>query len=496
MLGDPAVTKDVAITVLAVAGALEARAPMTLTIALTNPSYMPAGHSSLPVLRVNTGGTPVVTKGVGIASTVTLVSADGQTSFIPGTASSDNTATISVRGNSTSTLPKLPYKLKFNTSMDLLTKLGLDCGYVTSSGPVCDKSKTYVLLANYLDKTLLRNWSASALANKIPFGGDYLDASPGYANPSGTSTPMPWAAHSVFVEMYLNGEYEGVFQLSEDIRVDSHRVNIKEMDETDVAAKAVTGGYIMDFDQYQDATTVLTTPLGRKVSLDTPDSDPVIPAQVSYINDYVASAEEALFSAEYTDSATGWPAYFDTASAVNFYIVNDLMANYDTGLFNSAYFYKDRNNPLLYMGPIWDFDVSSGNTALLTTLSPSANWMQSHAYWYARLFSDPVFYGKVVKQWNALKKNGVFDTWFNSIVAKGQDLQAAQTNEVERWPAFGIPYVVNTGIRPSYAGEVQYMVDWVKLRMDFLDAEFNPRPTTGVSLSSTSTVFQRIRPLL
>ena len=77
---------------------------------------------------------------------------------------------------------------------------------------------------------------------------------------------------------------------------------------------------------------------------------------------YVNTAETALFSPTLTDPHTGWRAYFDEASAVNFYLVNDLMGNVDGGEFYSSdYVAKNKGNPFLYMGPVWDFDISSGN---------------------------------------------------------------------------------------------------------------------------------------
>ena len=83
-------------------------------------------------------------------------------------------------------MPKLPYHVKLNTSLDLLNTMGLACPYVTNNSgkPACDKSKSYVLLANYDDKTLLRDWSASALANAIPHvGNGYLTSPSQFAQP-------------------------------------------------------------------------------------------------------------------------------------------------------------------------------------------------------------------------------------------------------------------------------------------------------------------------
>ncbi|MEO6804457.1 MAG: CotH kinase family protein [Granulicella sp.] len=169
--------------------------------------------------------------------------------------------TFHLHGTSTALMPKKAYNLKLTTSVDLLTAMGLTCPYVNSSGgSVCDKSKSYVLLANYDDKTFLRDWSASALANAISSGGDYLSYAPNSPSPSGTSAPAWWAPHSLFVELYINGTYEGNYQLIEVIKVDSHRININEMKATDISGAGLTGGYRLEIDQRQDEDFTFTTP--------------------------------------------------------------------------------------------------------------------------------------------------------------------------------------------------------------------------------------------
>ena len=353
-----------------------------------------------------------------------------------------------------------------------------------------------MLLANYDDKTLLRDWAASALANAIPYGGDYLDETPvpsgntgSIPTPSGTSTLMPWAPHSLFVELYLNGVYEGNYQLIEKVNVDSHRLNITELSETDTSANQVTGGYQMEIDQYQDEAYVFHTPSGIPIGLVDPDfsPDPEVPEQTAYISSYVDSAETALFSSNSTDPTLGWRAYFDEASAVNFYIVNEVMGNADGGAFySSVYLYKERNNPFLYMGPIWDFDVSSGNVNYQSVVNPTVLWMRYEAPWYAQWFNDPGFKADVVKQWNALKKNGVFTSWLASIQSESGTLEQSQANNFARWPMLGLQVWPNPQAAGSYNGEVTYLLDWLNLRIAYMDSVFNYKAPTATTLNVQS----------
>ncbi|MEO6804458.1 MAG: chitobiase/beta-hexosaminidase C-terminal domain-containing protein [Granulicella sp.] len=96
------------------------------------------------------------------------------------------------------------------------------------------------------------------------------------------------------------------------------------------------------------------------------------------MQNYVHTAEAALYSASYTDPVNGWRPYFDEAAAVNFCLVNDIMGNVDGGsFFSSVYLYK--NNPLLYMGPVWDFDISSGNVNYQPIVNATVPWMYAGA---------------------------------------------------------------------------------------------------------------------
>lgn len=474
------------VTIVAAAGATQATSQLPLTISISNPSYAPAAANiNLPIVKIDTNGVRIVSKTVDVPGTITITSADGQTTYLPNASDTDNTATFHVHGNSTAHMPKLPYHVKLNTSLDLLNTMGVSCPYVTSgkAKPTCDKSKSYILLANYDDKTFLRDWAASALANAIPIGNGYLSSPTDSPSPSGTSMLMPWAPHSLFVELYLNGQYEGNYQLIEEVKVDSHRVNIQELAETDINDD-ITGGYLMEIDVHKDEAYVFTTPKGLPIGLIDPDfsPDPEVPEQTTYITNYVDTAETALFSSNFTDPTLGWRAYFDEASAVNFYIVNDLMGNSDGGhLVSSDYLYKNIDNPLLYLGPIWDFDISSGNVNYDAIVNPTVPWTQQ-ATWYRRWFADPGFKADVATQWNALKNNGVLSSWLASIQAQAATLQQSQVNNFGRWPMQGVEVAPNPEAAGSYNGEVQYLVNWLQLRMAYLDSLFNNKAQTSTSL--------------
>jgi hypothetical protein len=480
-------TPSVTVNVVAIAGAAQITSTLSLTVSLENSSYKPApGAINLPIVTINTSGVPIVDKTTDVPGTIVITSANGQTSYLPNTSDTDDTATFHLHGNTTLGMPKKAYHVKLTTSLDLLETMGLSCGYLSSKGkPACDKSKSYVLLANYDDKTFLRDWSASALANAIPVGGAYLNSPADSPTPSGTSTLMPWAPHSLFVELYLNGVYEGNYQLIEEVKVDGNRVNITELAETDVTDD-ITGGYLMEIDTRQDEDYFWVTPHGIDIGLIDPDfaPDPQVPEQNDYITQYVDTAETALFSSNFESPTLGWRPYFDEATSVDYHIVMDLMGNVDGGsMYSSDYLYKAKDNPLIYMGPVWDFDISSGNVNYKPIVDPSQPWMLIEARWWVQLYKDPGYKADAASQWNALKNNGVLAAWLASIPQEAATLQQSQVNNFGRWPSQGIMVWPDAEAVGSYNGEVAYLTNWLTVRMGYLDSFFNTKAATSVAIA-------------
>ncbi|HEY0163154.1 MAG TPA: CotH kinase family protein [Edaphobacter sp.] len=473
----PQVTENV--TLLAFSGQEKATGALSLVISVNNPAFVPK-TLNLPVVRIDTKGVAVTSKDVDVPGTVTITSPEGQTYL------AESTATFHVHGNSSAGFPKKPYNMKFDTGIDLLHMMGLECGYVNGSGDsVCDKSKSYILLANYDDKTMLRDWAAFDLADRFQSGGDYLAYTPDSPTPTGTDELKWWVPHSLFVEVYLNDAYQGTYQLTEKITIDSHRVNIHEMDDDDISGKSLTGGYLLEIDARRDETYSFVT--NKNVAIDVDDPDSGVKEQDDYITDYVNNCAEALLYSPIADTScdgTDWHQYFDEASMVNFYIVNDVMGNVDGGrMYLSDFLYKDKNNPLLYMGPVWDFDIGAGNTNYESIVNPAISWMQS-APWYSAAFHDAAFRADVVKQWNALKKNGVFEQWLAAVDQKATTLQQAQANNFGRWPSLGVYIWPNPVVFGNYDGEVSYMTNWIRARIAYLDGQFNNKGVTETTLDT------------
>jgi hypothetical protein len=417
---------QVLLTVTGQSAAGTSSAQAAMDVELENPTFAPT-TTDLPVMQIATDdAAPVDQQDDYITGTVAITDAANSSNNYSGSMG------IKGHGNSTWSMPKKPYRLKLDSKSGLL---GMK------------SSKNWILLANYADKSMLRTDLAFHLANV--FG-------------------MFWTPSASYVEVYLNDQYEGVYQLSEKVEVDKSRLNIGEMDDTDNSGDDLTGGYIAEIDQRQDETFTMVTPLGVELGLD--DPDPPTTTQSAYFASQVNLAESALTGPTFTSETTGWPAHFDRDSLVKWFLVEELMGNQDANFYSSDYFYKPRSDAKLYMGPVWDFDVSAGNVNYSPIVSPSIPWVSTTASWYVQLFKDPAFMAAVKAQWTAQRSQ--MDDIPSYLDTRSQTLAQGARNNYSRWPTLGVKVWPNSEAAGTYTGEVGVLKSWMTQRVAYMDAHY------------------------
>ena len=299
-----------------------------------------------------------------------------------------DSVSIRGRGNSTWGLSKKPYKIKF-----LNKEKFLGTGYA--------KAKKWTLMANAGDKTLMRNALTSAM---------------------GKFTSLKFNPAYKFVDMVLNGSYVGTYQISDQVDVRPHRVNIEEQNWPLGEEDDITGGYLLEVDGFRDGNWFQTSRFGAPIRIHYPDDDEIEARQRNYIRDHMATFETALGSANFTDPDEGYRAYVDSASLIDWYICTEVSANID-GFF-STYFYKDRGNPKLFFGPLWDYDIAYNNDYRIRSehsLSTTAySLMVDIAYsgskaWVNRMWKDPWFQKTVYHRYKQLMDNGLINYMQNKV---------------------------------------------------------------------------------
>lgn len=331
------------------------------------------------------------------------------------------------RGNTSwDNSPKKPYTLKFNSKDEIL---GMP------------KSKKWVLVANYFDKSLLRNKYASILGNNI------------YNN-------IDWNPSFESVNVVLNGEYLGVYNLGESVKIEENRVNIQSLSDVYKGKKGISdvngdgkidlrdGGFLIEVNSRKDENFNFDTKYKVHFSLKDPDTDDfikdsvVLPKDVEdFIVNTVQNAENSLFLKNSDDLEIGYRKYFDLDSFVDWYIVNQFMQNTDSFKFlNSAYMYYNPSDSKLHMGPDWDYDISCGN--YYTHPDPTE---ELRCYWFSRMLLTDSFKTALKARWSETK-NLLYQSINQQIQEMASELKVSADLNFIRWPILG------TYVWPNMAG--------------------------------------------
>ena len=399
----------------------------------------PPSLTTLPTLAIATkGGAPIVSKDIYVDATYTLTNpmVSGEPIVLNGK--------IRGRGNVTWGQPKNPYKVQFAN----------DTNYATIPDLLgMKKNRNWALLADWFDKSLMRNKFAFALSNSALF-----------------NDGLKWNPTGQHVEVYLNNDYVGVYLMTEDIRIDPARLNLKKMGNADV-----DGGYIVEadgyLDCYNDGTINLQhhTPYGGVLCIDTPDEESITPQQQAYIKSLIDGAEADLYGPR---TMRG----LNVKSFADWYLLSELLMSGDQRFFSLDMFYssvrmwKDTvaavspDDRLLNLGPIWDFDLS-------THLRTDVCWI-SKAPWLAKMFENRDFLNLTLARWH--QKRPELQQFVNaSLDTYARRLDGAQQRNFARWPVLGVRLEFGDPLLlPTYDAQVEYLRAWLNERIAFLDAAF------------------------
>ena len=293
---------------------------------------------------------------------------------------------------------------------------------------------------------------------------------------------LPWTPNLHDVELWLNGTYRGVYQLGEGIEVDADRVDIDTSDDPSL------GGYLLEADSWDDDKPSFKTNHGLQVFLNEPEIDDPEAASTyaAGVGTWVQEFEDALYSGHFDDPETGYRHYVDVPSFVNWYLVNELTKNVDSGFNNSCWMYRDVDG-LLTMGPVWDFDVSAGNRQPPELRSPTG-WFLRHpsawsqfkgpeGHWLVRMFEDPWFVAQVQARWQEVRLSLL--TLPAYAEAQATDIAGAARRNfapVEEGGAgmpIGPTFIDNDGVfQASWAESEQYVATWMAERIAWMDEQY------------------------
>ncbi len=309
-------------------------------------------YSNLPVVYINTKNAAEITSKTNwMKETQIYVTNAGVYSKLY------SQSQIRGRGNTTWNYPKKPYAIKLDSKEEVL---GMP------------KHKRWVLLANYVDKTCIRNSIAFEIARR--------------------SSGLDWTPRGMHVDVVLNGVFMGNYYLCEQIKGDKNRVDITEMEPTDISPETITGGYLLEVDKNFDEVNKFHSPVrNMPFMIKEPDEETLTTEQFAYIQNHVTEIENALYGAGSTTE--GYLKYIDLDSFIDYWLVYELTSTGEPTHPKSVYMWKDRGGKM-HAGPVWDFDYF--------TFQPYYNYslINTNAVWNDRIINDAANGPAILRRWN------------------------------------------------------------------------------------------------
>ena len=328
------------------------------------------------------------------------------------------------RGNSTWGHPKKPFQMKLSDKSPFL-------------GMPSDKK--WLFLAEYSDKTLLRNTIAFEL---------------------GYISNLEWTPASEFAEVFINNEYNGTYNISQKVEESDNRVVLSD------------NGYLLELDQLNriDSDDVyFESVITDKfiINIKEPDLNRTSD-KYTYIKNLINDFEVALYSSDFQNEDIGYKQYIDLESFIDWYLISEITKNVDSRWYSSIYLNVIPGQKIK-MGPLWDFDLAFGNTDYADTRYYEGWWVRYNP-WYERLFEDPVFTEMVKARFNYFKDNEEYIVQMIDMYA--DKLKWAQAKNNDKWNTLGSYVWPNPVVFDTYEEEIDHLKDWYSNRMQWLDDAF------------------------
>ncbi|MBO4216249.1 MAG: CotH kinase family protein [Bacteroidaceae bacterium] len=391
----------------------------------------PYFHTGLPVCLITvdipTGGIPRFEY---IPATICVVE-DADTLLRPVSVS------IAGRGNATWGYPKKPYRLKFGSKVALL---GMPEG------------KNFALLANYCDKSLMRTSIGLAV---------------------GRTLQQPWVPEDRFVELVINGEHVGTYQLAESIKVGKNRVELGDT------------GFLIEYDTNftQQSWYFRTETYAYPMAFKHPDES-MTEEVYDYACQYMNAFEEALDAPDFLKTRK-YADYIDVESYAKWYYQKNLLQMEEC---NRYYLKADTTQESrLCMGPLWDFEWCLGVGHYYGEVRPNPNHYMENKLYFARIADDPLFMKEVAKlhlQYRDLVRDNVL-AMYDKLK---EELAQSQALNFERWNI--LDKQVSIGAIPlgSWEAEVECDRQFFLAHLAFLDTQLQPYIPTDITSPKENTM--------
>ncbi len=342
------------------------------------------------------------------------------------------------RGNSTWQLAKKPYRIKFKEKERFL---GRDYA----------NARNWTLMANHADKTLIRNAVANFIGKEL----------------GQTFTPA-----SSFVDLYINDNYLGNYQVSDHVDIRKKRIDITEQEEIPTENSDISGGYFMEIIPSSTSEPAwFSTEKGTNITIKSPDSDVLTYAQQAYITNHVSEFENRLFSTKYKDKDEGYRPMVDSLSLASWFLATEFTGNADG--YYSIYFYKDAQDDKLYFGPLWDFDIAFNNCdrigEVTNRMMIDAGFDGGGRKWPTRMWKDPWFRNLAGRMWHKCVEEGMVERTLHFVDSLAEVIDKSQEKNFEIWPLDSHVYNEIT-LYSTYQEGIDYLKKFITEHAEYLNS--------------------------
>ena len=400
--------------------------------------------SNLPIILIDTDGEEIVDDPK-ITANMKVIWGEGMNHVNDTSFNYNGQIGIEIRGSSSQGYyPKKQYGLETqnpDSSNNDISLLGMP------------EENDWILSAPYADKSLIRNILAYTLSNQMGF----------------------YAPKTQLCEVVINGEYAGVYVLTEKIKRDENRVDISSLNEDDINGDEITGGYIIKIDKPTgtNCNNSFYTEMEKvEIQYEYPKCDEITESQMEYINRYIEDFEYALYSEEFADPSIGFRKYIDLESYINMFICVEISKNVD-GYNLSTFLNKDRESVggKLRFGPIWDYNLGFGNSFFNDGEETSGliadQWWKP---WCQRLFLDSTFSNEIQSKYSNAREDVLSDENVIGIIDSLVNiLHDPQARNFQKWDVIDHHVWPNFFVGNSYYNEVEFLKWWFINRLAWLD---------------------------
>ncbi|MFA7272471.1 MAG: CotH kinase family protein [Crocinitomicaceae bacterium] len=422
-------------------------------------SYFVFEESNLPIVVISTNGNFILADTKVTADMGMIFNGPGMINHTTDPFNEYNGKIgIEYRGNYSLILPQKPFSIELRDSVG---------NSIDSSLLGMPAENDWLLIANYNDKSFARNALPYTLFDEM---GHY-------------------SVRYRHVDVILDGEYKGIYLLTEKIKRDAGRVDIPKLDSNEISGLDVTGGYIIKTDYWNNSDSWQSnySPSGFP-GLDVhfvyyyPKPDEIVAEQKTYIQNFMNDFETALYSTSFKDSLEGYRKYIHVNSFIDYFIINELARNVD-GFKKSRFFYKTKDNAdgsygKLKAGPVWDFDWAfkdmwagseDGSGFMYMNIPGGVNCPG----WYIRLMEDSTFANELHCRYAELRNSILSETYlYQFIDSISSQIAQSQDAHFLVWGNLGVPTGTFEVQPPSltYTEEITKLKSWLNRRLTWLDS--------------------------